>query len=114
MPNPRAGISTDAFNILMLHTWPGNVRELENTLEHAFVRCRKGVITIAHLPSEFSEIAQNLNPTDRVGDEQQEAQRIREALLQTGWNKTRAAELLGMSRRTIYRKIDQYRISIKT
>ncbi len=108
------GISTDAFNILMLHTWPGNVRELENTLEHAFVRCRQGVITVEHLPSEFGEIALQLNATRRVRGEQQEAYRIRRALVKTSWNKTRAAELLGMSRRTIYRKIDQYGISVKT
>ncbi len=107
-------ISTDAFNILMQHTWPGNVRELENTLEHAFVRCQQGAITINHLPSEFGEIALQNNSTQKAGGEQQELHRIRRALIKTNWNKTRAAKLLGMSRRSIYRKIDQYGISIKT
>jgi two-component system response regulator HydG len=101
------GLSTDAFNVMLLHTWPGNVRELENTLEHAFVRCRQGVITVDHLPPEFEKLAQQLSPADGPAGEQQEARRIRLALVKTAWNKSRAAELLGMSRRTIYRKIDQ-------
>jgi transcriptional regulator with PAS, ATPase and Fis domain len=105
------GISTDAFNVLMLHTWPGNVRELENTLEHGFVRCRQGAITVDHLPPEFEKLAQQLSPAGEVDGEQQEARRIRRALVQTAWNKSRAAELLGISRRTIYRKIDQYGIT---
>jgi PAS domain S-box-containing protein len=105
------GISTDAFNVLMLHTWPGNVRELENTLEHAFVRCRQGAITVDHLPPEFEKLAQQLNSAAGPAGEQQEARRIRLALVKTAWNKSRAAELLGMSRRTIYRKIDQYGIT---
>ncbi len=105
------GISTHAFNVLMLHTWPGNVRELENTLEHAFVRCRQGAIAVDHLPPEFAELAQQLGPADRQDVGQHEAQRIRLALAKTAWNKSKAAELLGISRRTIYRKIDQYGIT---
>ncbi|MCU7816656.1 MAG: sigma-54 dependent transcriptional regulator, partial [Candidatus Thiodiazotropha sp. (ex Rostrolucina anterorostrata)] len=107
------GISTDAFNVLILHSWPGNVRELENTIEHAFVRCRQGAITVDHLPQEFGEIALQVNSDKGPDGEQQEGQRISRALIKTDWNKTRAAELLGMSRRTIYRKIDQYGITEK-
>jgi PAS domain S-box-containing protein len=105
------GISTDAFDVLMLHGWPGNVRELENTLEHAFVRCRQGAISVEHLPPEFGKLAQQLSPARGPADEKQEAQRIRLALVKTAWNKSRAAEILGISRRTIYRKIDQYGIT---
>jgi len=105
------GFSTDAFNVLMLHTWPGNVRELENTVEHAFVRCRQGAITVDHLPPEFEKLAQQLNPAEGPAGAQREARRIRQALANTAWNKSRAAELLGMSRRTIYRKIALYGIT---
>ena len=108
------GVSTDAFKVLMEHSWPGNVRELQNTVEHAFVRCRQGVITVDHLPQEFWELAQKVNSKSGHGGEQQEAMRIHQALIKTNWNKTQAAELLGMSRRTIYRKIDQYGIPEKT
>jgi transcriptional regulator of acetoin/glycerol metabolism len=95
----------------MLHTWPGNVRELENTVEHAFVRCRQGAITVDHLPPEFEKLAQQLNPAEGPAGAQREARRIRQALANTAWNKSRAAELLGMSRRTIYRKIALYGIT---
>lgn len=98
----------------MEHSWPGNIRELENTVEHAFVRCRQGAITVDHLPPEFDAIAPQLNPGKGVGGEQQEAMRIHQALITANWNKTQAAAMLGMSRRTIYRKIEQYGISEKT
>jgi PAS domain S-box-containing protein len=105
------GFSTDAFNVLILHAWPGNIRELENTVEHAFVRCRQGAITVDHLPPEFKKLAERLSSADGPIAEQQEARRIRKALVKTAWNKSRAAEILGMSRRTIYRKIEQYGIT---
>lgn len=108
-----AGVSTEAFNVLMAHSWPGNVRELENSLEHAFVRCRQGVITVEYLPPEFCKIALRVNSGNSLDGEQQEARQIHQALVKTNWNKTRAAEILGMSRRTIYRKMDQYKISEK-
>ena len=78
------------------------------------MRCRQGAITVDHLPQDFGEIALEVNSEKGPDGEQQEAQRIRGALIKADWNKTRAAELLGMSRRTIYRKIDQYGISVKT
>jgi len=104
------GLSTDAFDGLMSHSWPGNIRELENTLEHAFVRCRKGIITMDHLPPEFRQIARKIHSTVKIGDEKLEVARIRRALALANWNKTKAAALLGVSRRTIYRKIDQHKI----
>lgn len=105
------GVSTEAFDIMMLHNWPGNVRELENTLEHAFVRCRNDVITVEHLPPELVAVARQLSRADIPADGPREARRIHRALVKTSWNKSRAAALLGISRRTIYRKIDQYNIS---
>lgn len=104
------GLSTDAVDGLLSHCWPGNIRELENTLEHAFVRCRQGVITMDHLPPEFRQIARKIKPAVKMGDEKLEIARIRRALALANWNKTKAAALLGVSRRTIYRKIDQHNI----
>jgi transcriptional regulator with PAS, ATPase and Fis domain len=105
------GVSAEAFSVLMLHSWPGNIRELGNSLEHAYVRCRQKIITTEHLPPEFLTSASKINtsaPTDR---KLREAQKIKWALGETAWNKTQAAHLLGVSRRTIYRKIDEYRIT---
>jgi len=105
------GISTDAFNVLMQHRWPGNIRELENTIEHAFVRCQENVIKVNHLPPEFEKIALKINTEEEPDSAQHESKRVRWALKKTDWNKSRAADLLGISRRTIYRKIDHYNIT---
>jgi transcriptional regulator of acetoin/glycerol metabolism len=88
------------------YPWPGNVRELENLLEQAFVRCRQNVITAENLPADFRKyfeshtLNSDLSPAD-------EAAAIREALEQARGNKSEAARLLGMSRRTIYRKLEK-------
>ena len=102
-------ISSDIEKLFNLHSWPGNVRELENTLEHAFILCNQNVITVSHLPLEFQNQSKAVN-TYNLLDEDSEAQSIEQALEKTGGNKAKAARLLSMSRRTIYRKIDKYNI----
>jgi PAS domain S-box-containing protein len=101
------GISSDTWQTFLHYHWPGNVRELENTLEHAFIRCHQDIITINHLPPEFRQ-----NPKDEPGrkphTEKQEAQALQRALQNARWNKSKAAELLGISRRTIYRKMEKF------
>jgi transcriptional regulator with PAS, ATPase and Fis domain len=104
-------ISTSAWELLNQHHWPGNVRELENTLEHAFIRCRENAITADHLPTEFRKHRGNAQGA-AFRSEDQEAEAIRRALRKALWNKSRAAELLGISRRTIYRKMQKYGIAL--
>lgn len=106
-----AGISDDVMEVFMNYQWPGNVRELEHALEHAFIVCRDHVISREHLPNElkapdpgpplFSGVAGN--PTDYDA--------IVTALKRSGWNKAKAARLLGINRRTVYRKMKEYGIS---
>jgi transcriptional regulator of acetoin/glycerol metabolism len=82
-------------------------------MEHAFVLCHGGTITLGHLPADI-RAARQLRALPRMKSKttsSEEAQNIREALKKTGWNKSRAARLLGIGRRTIYRKIEHYRIS---
>ena len=102
-------ISTDVWIMFNRYRWPGNVRELKNTLEHAFIRCNDGIIALNHLPSEFGELHRD-GAGSAPGDADQEAEAIRNSLHQARWNKSRAAELLGISRRTIYRKMQKYGI----
>jgi PAS domain S-box-containing protein len=104
-------ISTDVWTMLNNHHWPGNVRELENTLEHAFIRCHENAITVDHLPAEFRKLQGNEDGTPPV-NEDKEAESIRRALRKTRWNKSKAAGLLGISRRTIYRKMQKYGIAL--
>lgn len=107
------GISSEALSRFMNYPWPGNVRELEHVMEHAFVLCHGGVITLEHLPAEirdYEKTEKTAIPKIRAkgsnGDEE-----ILNALNKVRWNKTKAARLLGISRRTIYRKIDLYQLT---
>jgi PAS domain S-box-containing protein len=104
-------IAPEVQRILMHHNWPGNIRELVNTLEYACISCHQDLITFDCLPADFSEqVWGGVQPDD--DESTYEADAIRRALQRTGWNKSRAALLLGMSRRTIYRKIEKYQITL--
>jgi two-component system, NtrC family, response regulator HydG len=104
------GISNEVLGRFMDYPWPGNVRELEHVMEHAFVLCRGGVITLEHLPSEIRDYERTEKiaiPKIPVKGSRQD-QEILNALNKTGWNKAKAARQLGISRRTIYRKISKH------
>ena len=104
-------VSADVQKILMDYFWPGNVRELEHTLEHAFIICRQNTITIDCLPLALKDFLGTKMYAS--GDSGGESRTILQALEKTSWNKARAARLLGMSRRTIYRKIKEFKIKIQ-
>jgi len=100
----RVRLSDEVVSALMAHPWPGNVRELQNALQFAFIKCKGDMIEVEHLPpgmrkvSEASVVARRAAQT--LTDEA-----IAEALRLTGGNRTRAAELLGVSRATFYRHL---------
>jgi two-component system, NtrC family, response regulator HydG len=102
-------VSSEVEKLFQQYPWPGNVRELENCLEHAFILCDQNVIAVSHLPSKmqnrFSDFAEYISL-----DKDQEAESIERALETADGNKTKAARLLSMSRRTIYRKMNKYKI----
>jgi PAS domain S-box-containing protein len=106
------GISSEVLGRFMDYLWPGNVRELEHVMEHAFVLCRGWVITLEHLPPEIRDYER----TEKMAGQEiptqgsNGAQEILDALNKAHWNKTKAARLLGISRRTIYRKICLFQI----
>jgi len=97
----------------MGYSWPGNVRELKHAIEHAFVLCRDRTITVDHLPSEIKEFFKTQRPVSKK-NAANEPQEILRALNKTDWNKAKAARLLGISRRTIYRKIAEYKFTKPT
>jgi PAS domain S-box-containing protein len=101
------GVSSEVLELFMEYSWPGNVRELEHILEHAFVLCRGGMITLEHLPIEIRTQTKGASVSNRESKtgKSVDLQRIVEALEQTRWNKTKAARLLRISRRTLHRKI---------
>lgn len=105
-----SSVSTDVEKIFMEYRWPGNIRELEHALEHAFILCRQSTITLDHLPPELKTFRVEkaaLSDEEDIDDPEV----IIEALEKTAWNKTKAASLLGISRRSIYRKIKEHRIA---
>jgi len=100
------GVSSEAMAQLTAYRWPGNVRELQHAIEHAFVVCRQAEVGVSHLPRELQDA-----PVAVVSPLEGEAARIVDALEKAGGNKARAARRLGISRRTIYRKIEDYGIT---
>lgn len=102
-------VSSDVEKLFQQHSWPGNVRELENTLEYAFILCNQNIIMASHLPADFRVLKNDRELMFRK-DQDNEMEAIRQALQKTGGNKVKAARLLSMSRRTIYRKMEKYNI----
>jgi two-component system response regulator AtoC len=100
------GISPEALDLLASHEWPGNIRELKNVLARALLFSDGPIIRVEDLSlpaATRSAPAPQLQPPDR-------RQHIIDVLVQCGWNQGRAAGLLGMSRRTLITRLDQYDI----
>jgi DNA-binding NtrC family response regulator len=94
------------------HAWPGNVRELENVIERALALSKDGVILPSDLPPEVSgpQHATSHGPglvDDRPTLAELERRYIELVLGETGGNKKRAAEILGIDRRTLYRTLER-------
>ncbi|OGP90552.1 MAG: hypothetical protein A2031_07840 [Deltaproteobacteria bacterium RBG_19FT_COMBO_43_11] len=102
------GISNEVLSTFMNYTWPGNVRELEHVMEHAFVLCHGATITIHHLPADLRhyDYSGEKLPSRLQTKKRLDIEEIFDALNKTGGNKAKAAQLLGISRQTFYRKIN--------
>ena len=106
------GVSQDALKIFMIYPWAGNVRELQHAIEHAFVLCNGPTITLEHLPAEIKDYSQKEAPApvDRPPISSLQPPDILQALVKTGWNKAKAARLLGISRPTLYQLINLHNL----
>jgi PAS domain S-box-containing protein len=100
----RVRLSDEVVSTLMAHHWPGNVRELQNALQFAFIKCKGDVIEVQHLPPGM-RTARPAELAPRRAPQALTDEAIAEALRLTGGNRTRAAELLGVSRATFYRHL---------
>ncbi len=111
---PSLSLSERAAERLMAYEWPGNVRELENTIEHAVALARFDQITVEDLPEKLrgylagSFVAAANDPTEIVTMEELERRYLLRVFKLVGHNKSRAAEVLGIDRRTMYRKLERY------
>jgi two-component system response regulator HydG len=110
---PRLEVSEEVQARLKDYPWPGNVRELENAMERAAVLCRASVLSLSDLPEVIAQTPARTPDalTFGVGTPLSEVEQrlIRATLEHAGGDKSVAAQLLGISARTIYRKLDEAR-----
>jgi two-component system response regulator HydG len=106
--------SSEAMRLLLDYPWPGNVRELENSIEHAVVLAKGNRIEVADLPSALQHAPSLAETGAKSTMMENEAKLLREVLDECGWNKKQAAQQLGISRNTLYRKLKKYQINPPT
>ncbi|MBS3907097.1 MAG: sigma-54-dependent Fis family transcriptional regulator [Syntrophaceae bacterium] len=104
-------VSGDALKILLNYPWPGNVRELENIIQRAITLSRHEVISPEDLPASIIQKSDEKlfekATEEKFTLDQLEKEYIRRVLIETGGNKSKAAERLGLDRKTLYRKLEE-------
>ena len=115
-------VTDEALQRLIAYSWPGNVRELENVIERATTLYQGGAITLNDLPPKVVAEADEAEPS--VGEQARhivqgtltidelERQHLLQVLAMTGGNRKRAAEILGINRRTLYRMAQRFGIEL--
>lgn len=104
---PRPGIAPAAMQVLKEHSWPGNIRELENIIQRMLILC-DGQIEADHLPDYLRQLAeQGVSSEDGklLSLKEVEQRHIRKVLKATDGNKTKAAEIPGINRKTLRLKL---------
>lgn len=96
-------LSPQTLRVLRAYPWPGNVRELRNTIEYAALLAGAGEISPEHLPRDILEF--RAGPGQPCDPDVDARRALVQALERTGWNRTRAAELLGVSRVTLWKRM---------
>jgi transcriptional regulator with PAS, ATPase and Fis domain len=109
-----SGIDTDAMNALIEYSWPGNVRELENLVEMLLAFAKSPTIQLSDLPERIVH-GTSVQKPGTLGDEvftlkEAEKQLVINALSKSKGNKSLAAQMLGISRKSLYKKMDDYGI----
>jgi two-component system response regulator AtoC len=110
---PVNDFTADALQLLMNYPWPGNVRELRTAIEHAVVLCRGEKISARDMPPSVRGGRTTENQLLQRNDltvKEAEKQLVMRALKETDGNRTRAAQKIGMSRRTFHRKLHAYHL----
>ncbi len=112
------GIADNALEAMKHYNWPGNIRELKNVIERLIVLANESVLELFDLPNDIrGENISSDNSLAFSGDNRtqgnihdMEKEMIRQKLVEADGNKSKAAKILGISRRTLYRKIDEYEL----
>ena len=106
------GFDNRAKSAMIKYSWPGNIRELRNCVESAVVMCGGDEIRLEDLPASVQEKGAEKSITIPIGIPMQEAERIiiQENLAANNGNKSKTADVLGIGRKTLHRKLDDYNI----
>ena len=107
------GVAEDCLKSLKAYSWPGNVRELRNVIERAVILCRSSMLSSGDLPIDLADQAGTGTAPDftiRLGAslKEVEAELIFRTLASVGGNKTRAARILGVARRSMYNLLERH------
>jgi two-component system response regulator HydG len=102
------GLAEEALEKLIDYHWPGNVRELINVLEYAFVVCQGDLISIHHLPPLVNKAQEFAPAKKRNSTENDQREQLVKVLEKAGGNRQKAAQLLGVSRVTLWKLLKKY------
>jgi transcriptional regulator with PAS, ATPase and Fis domain len=109
---PRATVTEEVLDILSGYDWPGNVRELENVMERAFVLSANGTIGVDDLPAKFRAMERVRTVEGLPSLEEIKRRHVLSVLKTVEGNKTRAAQILGVDRKTLYRMMRNWRTEL--
>ncbi len=98
-------VTTDAMKTIQEYTWPGNVRQLKHLIEKVVILTPPPVLDVEDARRALEDIDPHERPVESLADA--EAEQIRKVLAATGGNKSRAAQILGIERKTLYRKLER-------
>ncbi|MDH6312056.1 two-component system response regulator HydG [Parabacteroides sp. PFB2-10] len=104
------GFDTQAMRLLEDYSWPGNLRQLKNVIRYATLLATGPYITPMELPEEVTIPTKNSSPIISLRNEDHERDLIQQALKESDNNRTKAAKLLGIDRKTLYNKMKQYKL----
>jgi two-component system response regulator HydG len=104
------GVTEQALEKLISYHWPGNVRELINVLEYAFVVCQNDLISVHHLPPLVYRDQTSTSLRKRNATEQDQREKLMQALKETGGNRHNTAQILGISRVTLWKLLKKHNI----
>ncbi len=100
-------VSEQVMGVFMNAHWPGNIRELKYTLEHACILCPAGEIELRHLPRELLQSPAEFSTAPQPLPGRFSMEDLNNAIERCGGNKSRAARLLGIDRKTLYRNLER-------
>ncbi|MEW6001498.1 MAG: sigma-54 dependent transcriptional regulator [Nitrospirota bacterium] len=103
-------VSDEVIKIFMSYNWPGNIRELKNVIERAIVLAKGDSITLQDLPDEFLSLNIKTDPFSKMTLKDLEMKAIKDALNECSGNKSKAAKMVGISRKALYKRLKEFQL----